>query len=139
VKYIFLVLFVSSFTLAGDLSNINLNKNFINLGIFAILCTKAMADSNNNYEIPPYTFSNEATIGWAWWQITTGAFAVLSVASSFVAPWYYWKKIQNDVVESLEDQIKVLEEENEWLEANAEYCGLAKSVFLDKRWKPDEE
>lgn len=106
------------------------NKSLITLGVFAALCTEAVGQTaKNDCPMPPYTFTNNETIGWAWWQIATGGFAIISVVSSFIAPWYYWRKVQKDIAKSLQEQIDVLKRENSRMQSNEDYCyKLARSL-----------
>jgi len=129
-KTLILLLIVSAAARASDtrqvdslLSQLFASTHLRTLVLLSCLCTQAVAQSStDNCTLPPYTFSNSQTIGWAAWQMGSGAFAIISVISSFLAPWFYWRKIERDIAKSLEEQNAVLRAENELMDANIHYC-----------------
>jgi hypothetical protein len=77
------------------------------------LCLGALADE---CPPPPFTFTDEETLGYAGWQIATGAWAILSICSSFLAAYYFFKKQERDLADELEQHLKDIKNTNKNLE-----------------------
>lgn len=83
--------------------------------ILVLLLSSKLNALNVNCSIySPYYLSDEATINMAYWQMISGAVAIVFIANNFLSSWYFFHRQEKRLCSTIKYHTLEIAKENEY-------------------------